>query len=354
MPHRNLHPDLKLGLVLVSAAVLLNVVGWTTFEFAGFAPLEPSTVWLILVVVIGWLAVILAAIWVDRQPPHTLMAAGAVAAAVGLSILVPFSSQALVAFGFFVSIVGAAAAGSVVFYAVGVKGSTRYKGTLIGALGMVFAMRLGDGVIREWATDSRTLVLGIGVALILAGGLVLLRFLPRVFTYSYGPGPTLLRELAVPKVRRAVVGATAAYTIAHMAAITMVMALPLISAATPSFISGMDSIWFPRQAITISMAISVLLWGIASDFFPVRRLIFLAGLLLPAATVALAAIDSDSTSVAGVLALGVLRGALLCLPWGTDGGVVAHAALRKDRNGHNGRPWPVGLDNGRDIVGGLG
>ena len=28
---KNLHPDLKLGLVLVSVAVLLNVVGWSSF-----------------------------------------------------------------------------------------------------------------------------------------------------------------------------------------------------------------------------------------------------------------------------------------------------------------------------------
>ena len=312
---RNLHPDLKLGVVLVPAAVLLNVVGWATFAFEGFSPLLSAGDWLIFPVVIAGLAVIPVAIWVDRGPPHKLMAAGAVVAALGLPIRVLFDNFALVALGVFVSIVGAAAVVSLVFYAVVAKGSTRYKGTLIGALGMVFAMRLGDGVFREWANDSRLLVLGIGIALILAGGLVLLRFLPRVFTYSYGPGPTLQQELVVPRVRRAVVGATAAYSIAYMAAVVMITALPLIPAVTPSFISGMDSIWFPRQAMNMAVGISALLWGIASDFYPVRRLLFIAGILLPAVTVGIAAIDPFSTSAAGVLAVGLVRGGLICLPW---------------------------------------
>ena len=315
MPPRNIHPDLKLGLVLVSAAVLLNTVGWATFAFEGFSPLPSPSAWLILATVIGGLAVIPAAILVDRRPPHKMMAAGAVVAALGLPIRVLFSSPALVALGVFLSVAGAAAVVSLVFYAVVVKGSTRYRGTLIGAVGMVFALLRGERVFREWASDSPTLVLGIGIALILAGGLVLLRFLPRVFTYSYGPGPTLLGELAVPRVRRAVVGATAAYLIAYMAAVLMIMALPLIPAATPSFISGMDSIWFPRQTMNIVVGISVLLWGIASDFYPVRRLLFIAGLLLSAAPVAIAEIDPFATSVAGVIAVGLVRGGLICLPW---------------------------------------
>ena len=315
MPPRNIHPDLKLGLVLVSAAVLLNTVGWATFAFDGFSPLLSAGDWLIFPVVIAGLAVIPVAIWVDRGPPHKLMAAGAVVAAIGLPIRVLFDNYALVALGVFVSIVGAAAVVSLVFYAAVVKGSTRYKGTLIGALGMVFAMRLGDGVFRDWASDSRLLVLGIGIALILAGGLVLLRFLPRVFTYSYGSGPTLLRELAVPRIRRAVVGAAAVYLIAYVAMVTMIMAMSRISDATPSFISGMDSIWFPRQAINLSVGISALLWGIASDFYPLRRLIFVAGLLFLAVTGAVAVIDGFSESVAGVLALALVRGGLICLPW---------------------------------------
>ena len=315
MSLRNLHPDLKLGLVLVSAAVLLKIVGWTTFAFERYAPLGSSTTWLILPTVIGGLAVIPVAIWVDRRPPHKMMAGGAVAAAVGLSILFLPSSLALAGVGIFVSIVGASTTGSLVFYAVVVKGFTRYRGTLIGALGMVIALLPSDRIFRDWSNDLPTMVLGIGVALTLAGGVILIRLLPRVFTYSYGPGPTLLRELAVPKVRGAVMGVTATYLTAYMGMVSIVTASYFIPNATVMSTSGIDSVWSPRQAMTVSIAVGVLLWGIAADFYPVRRLIFVAGLLLLAAAGALAAIDSFATSVAGVFALGLVRGGLLCLPW---------------------------------------
>ena len=312
---KNLHPDLKLGLVLVSAAVLLKIVGWTTFAFERYAPLGSSTTWLILPTVIGGLAVIPVAIWVDRRPPHKMMAGGAVAAAVGLSILVLPSSLALAGVGIFVSIVGASATGSLVFYAVVVKGFTRYRGTLIGALGMVIALLPSDRIFRDWSNDLPTMVLGIGVALTLAGGVILIRLLPRVFTYSYGPGPTLLRELAVPKVRGAVMGVTATYLTAYMGMVSIVIASYFIPNATVLSTSGIDGVWSPRQAMTVSIAVGVLLWGIAADFYPVRRLIFVAGLLLLAAAGALAAIDGFPTSVAGAFALGLVRGGLLCLPW---------------------------------------
>ena len=95
--------------------------------------------------------------------------AGAVLAALGLSIFVLSSSLALNALGMFVAGVGSSAVGSLVFYAIAVKGATRYKGTLIGALGMVFTMRFGERIFREWSLDAPMLVLGIGVALTLVG-----------------------------------------------------------------------------------------------------------------------------------------------------------------------------------------
>ena len=315
MPLRNLHPDLKLGFVLVSAAILLNVVTWATFAFEGFSPLLSPGVWLIFPVVIAGLAIIPASIWVDRRSPHQLMAAGAVIVALGLPIGVLFSNHALVALGVFVSIVGAAAVGSLIFYAVAVKGSTRYKGALIGALVMVFALRLDGWGFREWATDSPTLVLGIGVALILAAGVILLRFLPRVFTHSYGPGPTLVQDLGAPRVRRAAVWVAAAYLIAYMASFTLVIASSVTLDSTILSISGIEGVRLHDQAMPLAIGISALLWGIASDFYPVRRLLFIAGLLLPVVTVTIAAIEPFATSVGGVLALGLVRGGLICLPW---------------------------------------
>ena len=220
----NLHPDLKLGLVLVAAAALLNVVGLGSFGTEEYAPLESSVTWLILPTVIGGLAVIPAAIWVDRWPPHKMMVAGAVVAAFGLSILVLSNTLAVNALGMFVLQTGSSVAGMLVFYAVAVKGATRYKGTLIGALGMVFTMRLGERIFREWSLDAPMVVLGIGVALALSGAVVLFYLLPRVFAGSFEPGRTLRETLAVPSVRRAAVWVTVTYFIAYMAMSTMVVA----------------------------------------------------------------------------------------------------------------------------------
>ena len=48
---------------------------------------------------------------------------------------------------------GGSAFASLIFYAIVVKGYARFKGTLIGALGLVFAANAGAGVIRNWDFD---------------------------------------------------------------------------------------------------------------------------------------------------------------------------------------------------------
>ena len=170
---KNLHPDLKLGLVLVSVAVLLNVVGWSSFREERYAASRISinwAAWLALAGGIGGLAAIPVAIWVDRRPPHKMMAGWRRSwrpwSFYIRSLQQPWQLNAL---GMFVEGVGSAMVDSLVFYAIAVKGATRYKGTLIGALGMVFTMRLGERIFREWSLDAPMVVLGIGVALALVG-----------------------------------------------------------------------------------------------------------------------------------------------------------------------------------------
>ena len=299
----------------MSAAALLNVVGLGSFGTEGYAALGFSLNWIIFAGGIGGLAVVPAAIWVDRRPPHKMMAAGAALGALGLFIFVLSSSLALNALGMFVAGVGTAAVGSLVFYAIAAKGATRYKGTLIGALGMVFTMRLGERIFREWSIDAPMLVLGIGVALTLAGAVVLFRLLPRVFAGSYGPGSAFRQTLAVPSVRRAAVWVTVTYSIAYMAKLIMVIWIYNFSSLTTGPLSGVEGVWSQHQAMAITIGISVLLWGIASDFYPVRRLILVAALLLLPTAGAVVAIDGFSTSIAGTLGLGLVRGGLVCLPW---------------------------------------
>ncbi len=314
MSLRNLHPDLKLGLVIVSAAALLNTVGLGSFGTEGYAPLESSVTWLILPTVIGGLAVIPAAIWVDRWPPHKMMVAGAVVAAFGLSILVLFSSLAFVALGVFVSLVGTAAVASLVFYAVAVKGATRYKGTLIGVLGMVFALRLGERNFVKWSFDSPMVVLGISAVLTLAGAVVLYRLLPRVFAGSYESGQTLRGTLTIPGVCSSIGWMTAAFFVASMITFTAALEFYNFSNLTnPSF--ARDDVALQQQTLRISTVVGILVWGIASDFYPGRRLFLVAGLLLLPATGLLWASYVHQVPAVGLVARGLVMGSLVCLPW---------------------------------------
>ena len=157
---RNLHPDLKLGLVIVSAAALLKIVGWSSFAADRSFLTAVSYGWLFFAFGIGGLAAIPVAIWVDRRPPNTMIAAGAVVAVLGLGIVVLSNGVAVAAFGMFVMGVGSSAVGLLVFYAIAVKGATRYKGTLIGALGMVFTMRFGERIFPRMV--ARCTHVGVG------------------------------------------------------------------------------------------------------------------------------------------------------------------------------------------------
>ena len=316
VPLRNLHPDLKLGLVLVSAAALLNIVEWSSFAADRITLSPVSYGWVTFAGAIGGLAVVPVAIWVDRRPPDTMMAAGAVVAALGLTIVVLSNSLAVAALGMFVAGVGGSAVGSLVFYAIAVKGATRYKGTLIGALGMVFTMRLDlTNVVQLFHLN--TPVLWIGAALSLAGAVILFRLLSRVFMGSYGPGQTLRETLAVPSVRRAVAWTTAAFFAAYMVLVlfTSAIAISVFSNLTTPSISGVNDVWSQLQDMRVSTGLGALLWGIASDFYPGRRLLLIAAILLLPASGALWALDGFHAPVVGILGLGLVLGSLVCLPW---------------------------------------
>ena len=311
---KNLHPDLKLGLVLVSVAALLKIVGWSSFAADRSFLTAVSYGWLFFAFGIGGLAAIPVAIWVDRRPPNTMIAAGAVVAVLGLGIVVLSNGVAVAAFGMFVMGVGSSAFGSLVFYAIAVKGVTRYRGTLIGALGVVFTVPLNlTNIVQLFHVNMP--VLGIGVALALSGAVVLFYLLPRVFAGSFEPGRTLRETLAVPSVRRAAVWVTVTYFIAYMAMSTMVVAFSVLPNLTMPLLSRVEGVLSQHQAMAITTGISVLLWGIASDFYPVRRLILVAALLLLPTAGAVLAIDGFGTSFAGTLGLGLVRGGLVCLPW---------------------------------------
>ena len=77
-----LAPGLRLGLLLVVAALLLNAGSTATFGAeipSGLLDPTPAKYGLLVAAgALGSLSAVVAAIWVDRSPPHGMMAAGAV------------------------------------------------------------------------------------------------------------------------------------------------------------------------------------------------------------------------------------------------------------------------------------
>ena len=306
--------DLRLGLVLVAAAALLEAArpdGIALYVAREQLNLGPSSLGLLITAGgIGGLAVVAAAIGVDRYLPHNMMAAGAVIGACGIAVVIFSNSLALSALGMFVAGVGHSAVGSLVFYAVAVKDATRYRGTLIGALGMVFTIRLGSVNFYDWPFESPMLVIAISLVLALAGAALLYRQLPRVVGSYYQPGRTLSETLSASGVRRSVVWAAAAFVVASF-----------VAAATPPGLmnlmmyAGTEILQSQLQTASVFTGIGVLLWGIVADFYPRRRLFLVAGLLLLPAAGVLWGLYSLSATAIGVTVLGISHSGLICLPW---------------------------------------
>ena len=303
------HPDVKLGFLLVVASLLLDMgssgSSWTlpVSDQLDRSPIAHGL--LGLVVGLGSLFVLLAAIWVDRRPPHGMMAVGAGILALGLVLITLSGSFGPAAAGLFLVRAGGSAFASLIFYAIVVKGYARFRGTLIGALGLVFGANPGAAAIRNWGPDIPT---GwFALVLVLIGGILLYILLPRWFRGNYQPGPTLRETIAIPGAKARFASAAAVYLLAATVLAAGSIYLRWVTAAAV----GADyDAWY--QAMALAGGIGALVWGVAADFFPVRWLIIaLAALSLPAA----AWVWLSDDSVAGALLLSLVRGGLICLPW---------------------------------------
>ena len=308
------HPDIKLGLLLVVAALLLDMgssgASWTAFVVDRLRLSAMPFGFLGTAGGLGSLFVVLAAIWVDRRPPHGMMAAGVGILALGLVVTTLSRSFGPAVVGFFLVGAGGSAFASLIFYAIVVKGYARFRGTLIGALSLVFGANLGAGAIRNW--DFGIPIEWFGVALVLTGGTFLYIFLPRWFTGTYQPGPTLRETIAVPVVKARFASAAAVYLLAAtvLAAGSTHLRWVTAAAAAAAAVGADYYAWY--QALALAGGIGALVWGVAADFFSVRwLLIALAGLSLPAAAWVLLSDDP----VGGALLLSLVRGGLISLPW---------------------------------------
>ena len=307
------HPDIKLGLLLVVAALLLDMgsagASWTAFVVDRLRLSAMPLGFLGTAGGLGSLFVVLAAIWVDRRPPHGMMAAGVGILALGLVVTTLSRSFGPAVVGFFLVGAGGSAFASLIFYSIVVKGYARFRGTLIGALSLVFGANLGAGAIRNW--DFGIPIEWFGVALVLTGGTFLYIFLPRWFRTTYGSGPTLRETIAVPGVKARFALAAAVYLLAATVLAAGSTHLRWVTAAAAAAAVGADYYaWY--QALALAGGIGALLWGVAADFFSVRwLLIALAGLSLPAA----AWVWLSDDPVGGALLLSLVRGGLISLPW---------------------------------------
>ena len=305
-----LHPDLRLGLLLVVAAVLLDA-GYLGTRWAAASPAWPAftSAQYVLLHVAGSLAalfVVAAAIWVDRRPPHRMMAEGAGVLALGLFLAALPGGFGSAISGMFLAWAGGAFVGSLVFFAVAVKGATRFRGALIGALGLVSNVDLGVG-LDPWASVTPTIVWIVGP--VLAGGILLLVLLPRWFTGHYGPGPTLRETLDVPGAKLNIAWVAGVYLVAAM---IMTLGTPQLRLVPHGLVRDVAMVESEYQFVALAGGIGALLWGMASDFLPVRRLLIALAVVSLLAALSLWLPGGDGTDM---LILALVRGGLISLPW---------------------------------------
>ena len=305
------HPDVRLGLLLVVAALLLDMDSSGTLRTVYVSDRLDLTArqygFLGTAAGLGGLFLVLAAIWVDRRPPHGMMVVGAGVLALGLVLITLSRSFGATVAGLFLVGAGGSALGSLVFYAIAVKGFARFKGTLIGALGLAFAVNLGPETIGTWEVG---IPIGwFAIMLVLAGGIYLFMLLPRWFKYAYGPGLNLRETIAVPGAKPRFASAAAVYLVAAMILASGSLHLRWVTAAAAPVGAAHDA-WY--QALALAGGLGALVWGVAADFFSVRwLLIAVAVLSLPAAAWVWLLDDPGGSA----LLLSLVRGGLISLPW---------------------------------------
>ena len=294
------------------AALLLDMgssgASWTAFVVDRFRLSAIPLGFLAAAGGLGSLFVVLAAIWVDRRPPHGMMAAGVGILALGLVVTTLSSSFGPAVVGFFLVGAGGSAFASLIFYAIVVKGYARFRGTLIGALSLVFGANLGAGAIRNW--DFGIPFEWFALVLALTGGIFLYIFLPRWFRGVYGPGPSLRETIAVPGVKPRFASAAAVFLLAAIVLAAGSTHLRWVTAAAAAAVGADYYAWY--QTLALAGGIGALVWSVAADFFPVRwLLIAVAALSLPVA----AWVWLSDDPVGGALLLSLVRGGLISLPW---------------------------------------
>ena len=307
----NLHPDLKLGFLLVLAAALLAAGGpnaiWyiTASERLGVGATEFG--WITAAGALGGLAIVPAVIWVDSRSPHGVVAIGALTLGVGLFLL-NFSDSLLFAVpAALIAGAGGAAVGTLIYYAVAIKGHTRFKGALIGALGLVFSFRWDIGVTS--ARDTGFPAEWAAITLPLVSGLLILAFLPRLLGAPREAGQSFRAAIVIPGAMVLFLWTSAVYA---FGAVIRIRGTTYLDSITLAAAQGPADLALGYQITALVGGIGALLWGIAADYFPARRLLLVLALLaLPAAILLLL----PYWQAVGMLLMLLVLGGLVSLPW---------------------------------------
>jgi MFS family permease len=304
---------LKLNLALVAAAALLSLtdtrwlVALTGMERFALSPTRAGLVF--AAAGIGGFSVFAAAVWVDRLGPHPMIAIGAAIMALGSALHLVAGTVPLFYGAAFIGGVGGGLVGAVVFYAVAAKASTRHRGALIGALVMVLSIR--PRFSSEFADTGISVPLLIGGAAL--AGVILYWCAPRL----RGPQAS---ETDQPRfeLRAALLSWTQAKYALGIFAIAVAL-----SGATETLTSWLiwqqsgtpDSAYSTLSSWRIISAVSALVWGIASDFMPIRNLLITSALLSIVGLGVAALANGAGTLVLGASIASIARGGLFVLPW---------------------------------------
>ncbi|MEE8442433.1 MAG: MFS transporter [Dehalococcoidia bacterium] len=324
---RGLKGEVLLGALLLATALMVDGSAFSEVaitvarEVLDLSALRSSLV--LTAGGVGGLAVVAAAIIVDRRGPHRVMPLALVAGA-GLLLLAISGSLWWLIASSIVSGLGMAGVASLILYALAAKGCYRIRGTVIGALALVggldLARRVAEPLIDASAAASDwRWVAGGFAALAVAGAALLFTALPRVFPVRRHPEtlpqwrPTTEdergltgRELKqLPGFRKVVAMVALVFALGGALSTTVHFQLYPVY---PDLIPGTGLWW-------LAPAFGALLWGVASDFVRVRLLIPVVSLVVLLGILLLWLLEGSGADALGAVVMGLALGATRVLPW---------------------------------------
>ncbi len=259
---------------------------------------------------LGGLATVPAAIWVDRRGPHPLMAIGAAVTAFGALALILATNMFTASIAMFLTGLGGAGTGAVIFYSVAVQHISLRRGTVFGVLAALFTARLNLSALA-YDTPSVVLTLIVAAAVFLAAAFLLYRYLPKLLPVTavntFVDSPKLTDLPGFWKTTIAL-GLIFAVSQSINSTSTIYQSWTLYEQDSTNFtllIAGLK----------VATALGALVFGIASDRMPAQRLLLLAALLAAPATALSLLPGASATSVAAYAILAFVKGAFIVLPW---------------------------------------